>query len=784
VVIADLNPSKQDKEYPCHINQVVTQEHGTNTDTSHVEEFSGVTVVKHRPHTFTVKSHRRKDAQVIALKLELKQLQANPPTQPLTDPDDEMTESEKENLVRWNRLALLESAQLGLPYWVARQGGAIIIPEYKVKSVKTRMPIRDTQQAMAHRGPKMLIVPFEIAKNGAPWHHVTHQERHVVTYKVITEREERARYGQPKRKVKVVTEHTAEMDTQHCPQCGGMLIDDETGAPWTIGTTKEDELNLKTGYKAQRTCNNTIHRHHWDDRSKEWVTDTCGATLYEYEPFSYGGRMPVCWYLNKHHPGGYYAIIDEAHHTKGGDTAIGAASAQLITSSLGTLCMTGTIFNGYARSLFYLLYRLDWRFRKMYAFDEVLQFVSSHGMLQTITTKSKGERRSSHYGGYGSKSNTYTHEVPGASPEIIALLTPITVFLRLADVGIELPLKHEIAVKVTMDAKQMSAYDEMMSMRGDAIQAFRMGNRGPLMRLHNASLGWPDWCQDDYLEGLGHVSGVPMPEGGYAKDRELIKLIWKETQLGRGVAVFCEQVHKRDARDRIVSLCKASGIEAHVLRASVPPDERMDIIDTWIAESESKGQAPVIVLNGSLVREGVDLLRFQTLVEIGQHYNVTSLRQRLARSHRIGQDQEVKIFFMVYVSTMQEAAMKHIARKLAAMDQVNGDVPAGVATFGGEDGDDADFIKQMMEKAEQVKGASLSDLMQIANFDDVVVGKVISDNGLPVYLDEQQTAAPEPVVVATDDEAETALTNAVNAIFGTFSEVATKADGVMQLSMF
>ena len=52
-------------------------------------------------------------------------------------------------------------------------------------------------------------------------------------------------------------------------------------------------------------------------------------------------------------------ILDEIHELKGGDTAQGYAFGQLASCSKKVLGLTGTLLNGYASSLFYILYRMN-----------------------------------------------------------------------------------------------------------------------------------------------------------------------------------------------------------------------------------------------------------------------------------------------------------------------------------------------------------------------------------------------------------------------------------------
>jgi superfamily II DNA or RNA helicase len=596
--------------------------------------------------------------------------------------------------------------------WHIAQHGTILDPHYKPSFRKCRMPIKDIQEFMNYEGPALAAFSFEVGKNGAPWHHVAIPRRKKVSFRV--KHESKDWRGE---KQTTYTDVTKEMIVWHCMQCGQPLLDEESGRPWTMGTKKTDEFNLTTSSRVRRTCNNQVRE--WDEEAKEWVMRDCASPLYENEPFSYGGRWPIAKYLNAMHPGEYYFILDEAHNAKSGDSNIGAASHHLIRGSINTIAMTGTIFNGYARSLFYLLYRLSWRFRELYGFRDVEQFVQTHGLIETVTiTSAESAKHTSAYG-YTSDQRTYTREIPGASPELVTMMAPITVWLRLADVGIELPKRTEFVVPITMSESLQSYYRQVEIGKSVAIQAYNEGDRGPLSRWLWWALGGLDCPLNEQILGIGDVTGVSMPETGYAKDARLVNLVTTQLNNNRGVAIFVEQVNRRDPRDRIAALLAANGIHANILDVSTcAPDERMIVIEQWIEDAKKRGQPPVMIANGALVREGVDLLAYKTLVEVGQQFNVTMLRQRAARSHRIGQTEEVEIYYLYYEGTYQEDALSLIATKLAAMDQVDGEIPAGLAEFSmGEN----NFMAALLKSADAVKDRKpLSEMMQTAAFDQAV----------------------------------------------------------------
>ncbi|MCP4537735.1 MAG: SWF/SNF helicase family protein [Chloroflexi bacterium] len=588
----------------------------------------------------------------------------------------------------------------------------------KARGKKIRKPITDTQNAMAHDGPAMLVIPYEVAKFGSPWEHVAIRKRQLVKWTETVPHFNR--HGEEDGTED--EEHEKIVDVFHCPDCYEMLRrenpDGSAGRPWTMGKAKDDDFCTKTAYAVKRRC------------------PDCGGILYQDIPFKKGGRFPVAEYLSQNYGGQYSLIIDELHNLKGGQTAIGMASQDAISGATKVIAMTGTIFNGYARSLFHLMYRLNPQFRKLYKHDDATKFAQQHGYADTVVTKTK--RRSSASGYSGDFETTRVDEAPGASPEMVAMLMPNTVFLTLADIGVDLPPYQEIAVPVEMRPSLRKGYNRIKSHESEVKYQFSLGNKGPLAAWTQAMLGWLDCAKADTNEkgkedDRFSAPTIRLKDGDVLpKDEALLNLVKENLNEGRGTAVFFEQVNRRPAMGRVQKVLEKEGIHAFILTQKIKGEERMPWIREQIEVARSKGQEPVLLANGSLIKEGVDLLEFPTICEFGQHYNINTLRQRLRRSWRLGQTKDVRIYFLYYKDTKQEEALIHIANKLRAAHQVDGNVAAGIAAF--EMGKN-EFIQTLMSEAKGIAGGKLAKLMQT---------KVVTDVSLRLRAPERPKAAPAP----------------------------------------
>jgi hypothetical protein len=116
---------------------------------------------------------------------------------------------------------------------------------------------------------------------------------------------------------------------------------------------------------------------------------------------------------------------------------------------------------------------------------------------------------------------------------------------------------------------------------------------------------------------------------------------------------------------------KANGFSPLVLRGhAVKPEKR----EEWLRDNLATGQYDCLLCNPNLVKTGLDLLDFPTIVFFQCGYSVFTLRQASRRSWRIGQKQPVRVFFMAYAETMQDKALSLMAQKMETSLAVEGEL--------------------------------------------------------------------------------------------------------------
>ncbi|MDR2112569.1 MAG: DEAD/DEAH box helicase [Candidatus Accumulibacter sp.] len=430
--------------------------------------------------------------------------------------------------------------------------------------------------------------------------------------------------------------------------------------------------------------------------------------------FGFGeGGYQASEYIKRYLPKGYFdlLVIDEGHEYKGPGSAQGQAMGVLAARARKVLLLTGTLMGGYADDLFSLLFRLfpgrmiedGYRPVKGGMGSAIMAFMRDHGVLKDIYTENRSEERS-YKTAKGSKFSVRTVKAPGFGPKgILRCVLPFSVFLKLRDIGGNvLPPYDEDFRKVDMTGDQGETYRTLQSELTIALKdALAKRDKTLLGVVLNALLAWPDCCFR--AETVTHprtrqvLAFTPsqfheleiMP-----KERELIDICQAEKAAGRKTLVYSIYTGTRDTTSRLKALLEQEGFKVAVLRASVDTSRRED----WIAEQLDRG-IDVLITNPELVKTGLDLLEFPTIVFMQSGYNVYTLQQASRRSWRIGQKQPVRVIYLGYAGSTQMSCLELMARKIMVSQSTSGDAPDSGLDVLNQDGDSVEvaLARQLIE---------------------------------------------------------------------------------------
>ena len=393
------------------------------------------------------------------------------------------------------------------------------------------------------------------------------------------------------------------------------------------------------------------------------------------EPYEENKRSPrkisISFYIKKFLKGVFdYCILDEAHELKG-TSEQGYAAYDLIQSSKKTLLLTGTLLNGYADSLFYLLYRTNSKLMKKEGFEysDEAEFARLYGVYSN-ESRMKLNLRTNSYERYGANKQK---RLPGVSPLVFTkFLLNNSVFLSLSDMEDGLPDYKEYPIGVKIE--DLEVLEEYLKLEEVFVEASRSReSKGKLiLPLLQAMTIYPDapYCAEPICDpDNNNVEADPkmLEEKISDKDKELLKIVKEKIANGEKVLVYYNSVNKTTLGKHLVKMFKDNDIYADELRASEKADSR----EEWIENRLNKG-LQVLVCNPKLVETGLDLIDFTTIVFYQVGYNLFTMRQASRRSWRLSQTKPISVYFMYYKDTVQEQALALMATKLHASMAIEG----------------------------------------------------------------------------------------------------------------
>ena len=428
--------------------------------------------------------------------------------------------------------------------------------------------------------------------------------------------------------------------------------------------------------------------------------------------FGFGqGGYQATEFIKRYLPNGYFSnlIVDEGHEYKNDASAQGQAMGVLANKVRKVLLLTGTLMGGYADDLFFLLWRImpQRMIEDGFVYNNrgslgtaAMSFMREYGILKDIYTESEGD---SHRTAKGKRITVRTAKGPGFGPKGIArYVLPYTVFLKLRDIGGNvLPAYDEHFINVAMTCDQAEKYKAMESaLTAELKEALRKGDNSLLGVVLNTLLAWPSTCfrqeavkHPRTRDLLFYAPSMFEDDELMPAEEELLRICKENKAKGRRVLAYTVYSGRRDTTARLKALLQRAGLKAAVLRASVDTSKRED----WIFDQVDRG-IDVLICNPELVKTGLDLLDFPSIVFMQTGYNIYTLQQAARRSWRIGQKEDVEIYYLGYEETAQIACLSLMARKIAVSQSTSGDMPDSGLDVLNQDGDsiEVELAKQLL----------------------------------------------------------------------------------------
>jgi hypothetical protein len=476
------------------------------------------------------------------------------------------------------------------------------------------------------------------------------------------------------------------------------------------------------------------------DEDVEEEPTLCGGPLFEMSRWRRVGGAELVKKKYQRYFGLY--VMDEVHHAKNGSTDAGAMDSRLISATRYNLALTGTLMNGRAGSLFWLLYRRNSDVRQQYGHTDYTRWVDHYGAWKKQWSQDQPYEQG--VGQTGIERWSFRQkELSVVSPAILRYLLSMTLFARVADLGYKLPPMRENIHSISMPEDMQERYDQMSEKlfnEAASIAANKKDGGGysvwysfirrwPSAAFRPEVYSYKSYYQYPMEAAINSQAGETLP-----KEDKLVELVQENVRRGRKTLVYVEQTGTRDIRTRLLELLQQNSIRSDMMNSSMKPAKR----EKWIKENAP--QLDVLIVNPALVETGLDLVMFSTIVfyEIGD--KAARMAQAMMRVCRLGQKNEVDVHYLVWNMTAESTIFQEIGKALKQMKVLAGDEAIGALM---EDDDDDDMRRRMIKMA--MAGVGYQDLGELFGEDFTMFGEVFEDDGGDGIEeeDEQEDEGPE-----------------------------------------
>jgi hypothetical protein len=406
----------------------------------------------------------------------------------------------------------------------------------------------------------------------------------------------------------------------------------------------------------------------------------CGEALWQATRTLHGrATTSIARYMARRHKGLFDLLIaDEIHTYKARETAQGLMLAELGHAARRILGLTATLMGGSPGTVFHLLHRVSPEFRAEWPHSAATSFSRRYGLGEITVRFARDDAPGAHAGRItrALAPRRDTREIPGVSPAILRYVLPLAAFLSLRDLGVALPPYEETVSLIPMTGELEAEYAKLAALLAPhLLEGIRQRRLRALGTALQALLTYPDqpWKGETVISpATGQVVATAPaldPSALYPKEQELLRICREEARQGRRALVYVTHTDRRDITPRLLALLRDAGLRAEALRAgTVSPARRAD----WIREHAPGLDA--LIVHPRLVGTGLNILDFHTIVWHEPELSAYTLRQASRRTWRIGQTQPVRVHYLAYQGTAQEAALGLVSRKILASLLIEGQV--------------------------------------------------------------------------------------------------------------
>lgn len=449
-------------------------------------------------------------------------------------------------------------------------------------------------------------------------------------------------------------------------------------------------------------------------------------------------KYPIAHYLRLHWKDRIALFVaDEIHAAKSPTSEVGFAFRDLCNASMMVLGLTGTLYGGKASSVFALEYEFNDWVRKNYHWTRGvnMQWVEDMGVLKEIVTIDRAMGGNSIRSGIKQKAPAVS-EAPGASPKLMRVLSPHTLWASLYDLRGRMPKKTELSYQIQLsEAMQMVYSASYKTIRDYNARRITSGDRSFLGMYYISMLFLCDAMHRDQpvvhritadkdaarRKVAGEIPVCKIPSLGpelRPKEQEVMKFLKEDLADERRIIISLEQTGSRDIRDRWFDIINENVPKAKIfiLKDSVQAAKRSAYI-----KQMAKDGYNVMITNGGLITTAISLNEFSAFYNIEFGQNLYKFSQANARINRPNQEREDIVYrHFYYAEHFQQQAVENVADKMKAASVLAGAEGGGdlSALMGSEDRVPSyEFILKAIEGGSRQKTAEeIQQAFNAANF--------------------------------------------------------------------
>jgi hypothetical protein len=425
-------------------------------------------------------------------------------------------------------------------------------------------------------------------------------------------------------------------------------------------------------------------------------------------------------------------IVDEVHEMQGKDTLQSLLYRDLVSVSVATMIMTGTLANGYPSSVFYILQALMPKYFKEngYTYDDVVKFVEHYGSKK-ITISVRG-------------GDTKVEELPKISDKIVPLLAPFTSWMTMRELNVEMPSYQEEAIIVSPDdaikdalstfkkqsKKVMDDFEALRYVRVLGLKSLYIQNNPFYNKIQFSGKGYI-WVSTSEIERRGlDVLSIALKssmaggqetckvETGFfvpykpldkeelpltSKEKALINRLRRDVEAGRGALVYSIYNKAGAVSDRLYEVISREIPQATV--KLLPENVASANIEAWIENNP----CDILIASPIKLATGLDLVQFPSIHFYESGTNLRVVQQAKKRSYRaVGQDHDVKVFFYAY-DGLEAKLLDIMGKKMRAAAVIEGHKVDDTSIASVFD-DDSAFTEALNSIADEIKAIAEPDL--------------------------------------------------------------------------